>query len=596
MALSQAMTFLQAGQLDEAEALFRRILAANPNTLEALHYYGVLLDQTGRPDKAERMIRKAIKLRPDYAEAYNNLGKVMHGQMRFAEEVTCYRKALAINDGYPETHCNLGYALRELGRMEEAKACFRRVLELQPGHPRARFALCVCELPILYTDTEALRASRKNYRQALTELEAYCEDAALRPALWPGVGTSHPFFLSYQGEVDREEQRAYGRIVAGVMTAAFPNATAAPPAPPGPGEKIRVGVVCGLFSSHSVWKLPTRGWVEQMDRSRFQLFGYHTRSTTDEETAVARRLMDRFVQGPLSVQDWCREIRSDRPHVLIYPEIGMEAMSARLAALRLAPVQCTSWGHPDTSGLPTMDYYLSSDLMEPADADAHYSEKLIRLPNLSVYFEPPEFRPVPISRRKLGLRDGAVVYWCCQSLKKYLPDYDTVFPRIAARMPDSQFVFLSYGRGDLVDTLFKERLERAFAAHGLKAADYCHMLPKLTFDQFVAAAGLVDVGLDSIGWSGCNSTLESIVHNLPIVTLPGTTMRARHTAAILRMMGVTDTIVDSLDDYVELAVRLGGDPDFRKTVSRRMGEGRPRLYRDDSCVRGLEAFLIKVVG
>src|SRR5450755_3965716 len=118
-------------------------------------------------------------------------------------------------------------------------------------------------------------------------------------------------------------------------------------------------------------------------------------------------------------------------HVLIYPEIGMDKVSAQLAAQRLAAVQCASWGHPVTSGFPTIDYFISSDLMEPADAADHYCERLVRLPNLSIHYEPSDIAPDGIDRMQLGLRAGAVGFWCGQSLPKYMPQFDEVFARIA---------------------------------------------------------------------------------------------------------------------------------------------------------------------
>src|SRR6185312_13619446 len=127
----------------------------------------------------------------------------------------------------------------------------------------------------------------------------------------------------------------------------------------------------------------------------------------DAATEQALALCDRFVQGPLAIDRWRQTILDDGPHVLIYPEVGMDAVTAKLAAQRLAPVQCNSWGHPDTSGFPTLDYYLSSELMEPSESQAHYTERLVQLPNLSIYYEPLDLQPIPISRAKLGLRSAA---------------------------------------------------------------------------------------------------------------------------------------------------------------------------------------------
>jgi predicted O-linked N-acetylglucosamine transferase (SPINDLY family) len=277
--------------------------------------------------------------------------------------------------------------------------------------------------------------------------------------------------------------------------------------------------------------------------------------------------------------------------VLIYPEVGMDRIATLLAAQRLAAVQCNSWGHPDTSGFPTLDYFLSSDLMEPADGQDHYTERLIRLPNLSVYCEPVDPPVHALHREDFGLRPEAVIYWCGQSLYKYLPQFDAVFPRIAREVGDCQFVFIRYARGATVTDLFRERLGRAFAASGLSADHHCIFLPQMEERDFVAMGSLCDVFLDSIGWSGCNSTLESLAHGLPIVTIPGTLMRGRHSAAILGMMGVTETIAETVDGYVSTAIRLAKDSSWRAAVQRQIADNKHKLYRDNACIAALERFL-----
>jgi predicted O-linked N-acetylglucosamine transferase (SPINDLY family) len=281
--------------------------------------------------------------------------------------------------------------------------------------------------------------------------------------------------------------------------------------------------------------------------------------------------------------------------VLIYPEVGMHPLAARLAAQRLAPVQCNSWGHPDTSGFPTLDYYLSSALMEPPEADEHYTEALIRLPNLSIYYEPVAVEPARLERAELGLRPDATVYWCCQSLFKYLPQYDEVFPRIARATEDSQFVFLETGMGRHVTILFQERLRRAFSDFGLDPKRHCVFLSYMPTESFHGAMACCDVFLDSIGWSGCNSTLESLSGDMPIVTMRGGLMRGRHSAAILEMMGLTETIADGIDDYVATATRLARDPAWRAELRRKTAERKHRIWRDRTCIAALEDFLEQAV-
>ena len=164
-----------------------------------------------------------------------------------------------------------------------------------------------------------------------------------------------------------------------------------------------------------------------------------------------------------------------------------------------------------------------------------------------------------MTREELGLRPNATAYWCAQSLFKYLPQHDEVFPRIAREAGDCQFVFIRHF-GREVTELFQKRLDRAFAAAGLKADDHCVFLDGMEMSRFAAASAQCDLMLDSIGWSGGNTTLEALAQDLPVVTFEGELMRGRVSAGILRMMGMPETIAETIDDYVALAVRMGRDP------------------------------------
>ncbi|HEY2137099.1 MAG TPA: hypothetical protein VGH49_14500 [Xanthobacteraceae bacterium] len=447
----------------------------------------------------------------------------------------------------------------------------------------------MAQLPILYAEASEIGECRAGYAAWLKRLCADVGRAGAPAALCDAIGSHQPFYLAYQGENDRELQASYGALVSRIMAAKFDPPVLPPP--PAADEPVRLGIVSAFFRQHSNWKIPIKGWLGGLDRRRFRVFGYYVGTDADAETEAAAGLCERFVRGPRSLDDWRRTIMADAPHILLYPEIGMDKMTAQLAAQRLAVVQGSSWGHPVTSGFPTVDFFLSSDLMEPPDGQAHYSERLVRLPNLSIYYEPPAVRPVALDREALGLRSGAVVYWGCQSLPKYLPQFDAVFARIAGEVGDCQFVFIEFAGGAHVTELFRARLDRAFAALGLRAAEHCVVLPRLDPDRFVAALGRCDIVLDSIGWSGCNSTLESLAHDLPIVTLAGTQMRGRHTAAILAMMGLGDMVASTLDEYIATAVRLGRNADERAAAAARVAANKHRVYRDRACIAALEEFL-----
>src|SRR5229473_5290768 len=582
-------TIKQLGQLEEAVFHYRRALALMPNFAEAHNNLSNALRELGRFDEAVDHCQRALALKPNFAGAHNNLGNALRELGRLDEALAHYERALAIDPRFAPAHYNCGVALRSKGKIADARASFERALKIRPDFLEAKFALCMAQLPILCADEPEIARARADYRQHLIALRDDVERSRSPGDLAEAVGAHQPFYLAYQGGNDRDLQALYGSLVCRIMAARYP--PGAPPAPPREGEPVRVGIVSGFLRRHSNWKIPIKGWLGQLDRRRFQMFGYHTGAERDAETKTAAALCERFVEGPLPLDRWRQSILEDAPHVLIYPELGMDPRCAQLAAQRLAPVQCASWGHPETSGFPTIDYFLGSELMEPADAQDHYTEHLVRLPNLSIYYEPADAEPAVVDRVELGLRATAKVYWCGQSLSKYLPQHDPVFPRIAREAGDCQFAFVEFQGAAHVTDLFRTRLDRAFAAFGMRAAEYCVFLPRLDPDRFLAAMGQCDVFLDSIGWSGCNSTLESLAHDLPIVTMTGPLMRGRHTAAILRRMEIVDTTAATLDEYVSTAVRLAKDGPLRTALKTRIARTKRRVYRDAACIAALEDFL-----
>ena len=582
-----------AGRKPDAEKHYRSAISLRPDFVDAHLHLAALLQGIDRLPEALAHAERAVTLRPDSAGARNNLGNILRIMGRRDEAIAQYETAIRIDPDSFMPHYNCGVALRGETRIAEARAHFARAFALKPNFLEAELALCMAELPALYEHESEIAERRGAYASRLARLSADVESARAPAVLADAIGSHQPFYLPYQGRDDRELQTLYGSLVCKIMAARYPAAVL--PRPPAPQEPIRLGIVSGFFRQHSNWKIPIKGWLKMLDRDRFHVSGYYTSPDRDGETDAAAEICDRFVQGPMSLDAWRRTMLDDAPHVLIFPEIGMDKVSAQLAAQRLAAVQCASWGHPVTSGFPTIDYFISCDLMEGTGAETHYSERLIRLPNLSIYYEPSDVPPVGIDRAQLGLRDDAVVYWCCQSLPKYLPQFDEVFARIAAEVPDCQFSFIEFGGGRGVTAIFRARLERAFEAVGLNAGDHCVFLPRLAPDRFVAAIGQCDVVLDSIGWSGCNSILESLVHNLPIVTFAGEMMRGRHTAAILEMMGIGATTARTIDDYVSIAGLLGRDAAKRTELSAEIANKKHRVYRDRDCITALEAFLERAV-
>jgi protein O-GlcNAc transferase len=591
----------QLGKLSEAESLYKQVLEIQPNHLFAQVSYSELLQAQSRFDEAIVAYQKVLNLKPNSivaAGTLNNLGNIFKEQSQLERAVNCYQQALQLDPSQPSFYLNLGTALCDQGQLEAGIDAFEQALNIQPDFAPSIFSSCMSQLAIIYSTVNEITLRRNNYEQRLQYLANHYQVASLeeRKDAAKAIGLIQPFYLAYQGLNDRSLQLLYGQIIAQLMSSQYPQ-WSQPIAIPqlAANEKIRIGFVSKFFYNHSNWKIPIQGWVQNLDRSEFELFAYHTDSKRDRETKKAAQLFDKFTQNSLQLEQWCELIQKDNLHILIFPEFGMDSITLQLGCLRLAPIQISSWGHPNTSGLPTIDYYLSSDLMEPENAQEHYTEQLVRLPNLSIHYSPLAIQPQAIAKNQIGIGDDEIMYWCCQSLYKYLPQHDDVFPRIASDLPKCKFVFLEAPQGKYITEIFRQRLNNAFEALGLNYQDYCLFLPRMDTSTFAATTASSDVFLDSIGWSGCNSTLESIAHNIPVVTLPGELMRGRHTLAMLKMMGIEETIAATKEDYVKIAVRLGQDVAYRQHISKLVASNKHKLYGDLKPVRALEEFFFKAV-
>ncbi|NWF76293.1 MAG: tetratricopeptide repeat protein [Nitrospirae bacterium] len=629
--IQSAFENYQSGNLKEAERICRKILIEQPDNIDVLRLLGAIYYQIKDYTSAKYYFREAIQINHHDAISYYNLGILMHEEGHLEEAISYYVKAIQLNSNIAEINYNLGVAYQEKEEFDEAVSCFQKTLSLNPRYADAYYNLgtiwkqrgllneaiafydqalfyapnyalplwarCMSQLPEIYHNEEQIQACRGKYYNELIKLQNNIPlkspqdiDIAAR-----SVGSQTPFLLACQGLNNRELQSIYGNIVCKIMGLRYPQFARCTDKPRYVhGEKLRVGIISSFFYWHSVWKIPLRGWVENIDRKRFSLYGYYTGKVREKVTEDAEQYFTNFVQGIYSIEELCQIIRNDNLHVIIYPEIGMDPLIVRLAALKLAPVQCVSLGHPDTSGFPTIDYYLSSDLMEPSDADEHYTERLIRLPNLGFYYIPFEFSTVNINRQTFGLSKDSVLYLCSHSLFTYLPQYDMVFPMIAKKVRNCKFLFIC-NKSDLITKQFRLRLSQIFNQFGLNADDFVVFLPRLNQEQYYGLNSISDIFLDSIGWSANNSTFEAIACNLPVVTFPGSLMRQRHCAAILTMMQMQETISKSVDEYVEIAVSLGNNIELRKNLADRIKEKKHLIYYDRTCITALEDFLVSVV-
>ncbi|WP_168175287.1 glycosyltransferase family 41 protein [Synechococcus sp. 65AY6Li] len=623
----------QAGDLRTAEAIYSEILVEFPDQADALHLLGTVAHAKGEGEWAAALIAEAIELNPRVALYHHNLGVVYESLGQLEKALSCYRQSLSLNPkaylsafqagkilvnlgrheeaisllgsllenpdplaGIPlaEVHFYLGMAHREQGEHGPALAHLEKAVALDPNLVQARW-LYHLYLPAIYQDEQKLHSFRSRFVEHLDRLieETPLDTQEQRQLAFLGSSWGTPHHLQYQGYNDLELQKKYAQFVQRIVQSCYPNWQCLPRQP---GDPLRVGFVSASMRACSYSRL-SLGWVKYLKASAewpFQVFAYHLDPRVDFMTEQYRQYADVFRHIPTGFEEAARQILQDQLDVLVYLEIGLSPLILQLASLRLAPVQCSTWAHPITSGLSTIDYFLSSDLMEPEDGQAHYSETLVRLPRLGTCFEKPVLPPQRRYRQDFGLHQDAVVYLTCQYLGKYLPQYDYLFPAIARQVPSAQFVFLALPNA-AIGRQFWQRLSQAFSAWGLAIENHCRLLPQLDHQDYLDLNRCADVMLDSYGWSGGITTLEAVAAGLPVVTCPGRFLRGRHTYAILKRMGLDLLIAQDLQRYEELAVQLGRDPQFRQQISQQIQQRRDLLFEDRDCVAALAHFLRQAV-
>ena len=624
-----AIVFERRDELTEALACYERALAKAPHLVEAwvgrgsvqttLNRFEVALEcfDTAlklRPGDAAVLTRKALvllvmehalesldcveaalQIEPSSAQTHNIRAGALRRLGRHSEALQSLDRALALNPDHVDAWCNRGMILHETGDFEGAVAAYQRALDLNPDNIQARTRLLSRLIPSVPLSEEEVRRARSAFDVRILELETWLQ--ARPPGLADAliVAQQQFFYLAYQEISNRPLLERYRTAGAARLAELEPLISAHPRVPPVTAERatqrLQVGFVSAHVHDHSVFNAILRGWLQHLDHDRFELALFSVGQKQDAMSRVAAANVDHVEIGARPVVDWVRVIRSRALDALIFPEIGMNETTLALAGVRLAPRQFAAWGHPETSGLPTIDGYLSSELFEPPHAQAHYTERLLRLPNLGVHCRPYGIASAAVDLEGLGIsRDGPLLL-CPGVPFKYRPQDDGVLVEIARRLGRCTLVFFRHEVPELSHKL-QARISTAFRSAGLDPVSYLVWIPWLPRDAFFGLLRQADVYLDTIGFSGFNTVMQAIECHLPCVTYEGQFMRGRLGSGILRRLGLTELVTVEKTQYVELAVNLAGNVEYRAKVREAIRCSESTAYADMLAVGALANILL----
>lgn len=479
----------------------------------------------------EQAARRALQLRPRHPEALARLGRVAWMAGAHGDAAQLLGEAAASAPQHPGIALWLGHALEDAGDAEGAADAYRRAHALLPDEPyiaaqRLAWQRRLCD----WQDVDAL--SRQ-----------------VRDAVAGGRGAVEPFaFLSE--DASAAEQLACARLRA----AQFSGVRPLPPTPVRQRGPLRIGLLSNGFGAHPTGLL-TVAVFEQLRQDPaldIHLFAL-TRddgSPIRQRLCAATRLHD--VAG-LRHADVAARIRGEGVDVLFDLRGWGGGGVPEVLALRPAPVQVNWLAYPGTSGAPWMDVVLADDFVLPAALEAHFSERVVRLPRA---FQPSDntrvLQPAP-SRAACGLPGHGVVFCCFNNSYKLNPRSMARAFQVLQGVPGSVLWLLSGpGRADA-------RLRDAARAAGVDPARLVFMA-KLPHAQYLARYALADLFLDTHPYNAHTTASDALWAGCPVLTCPGDTFAARVAGSLNHHLGLHAMNVADDAAFITRAIALGNDP------------------------------------
>ena len=588
-----ATACLQTGKTEDALAAARSAIALQRNYVNAYHTAASALLQMGETAQAIKSLQQAIHLQPDYTDAWLMLARIYRQQQAIQPALEALQRALAVAPARLDAQIMLGELYSSSGDIGAARRTYAHILAQHPNHLETAMRQALL-LPVAYASADEIVTVRNNLARALEELTArQREFDTLPPTDRLRQIQYSNFYLAYQGKNDLALQRRFAAFQQSVLKPILPTYFQHRAQKPVAGRRVRVGFVSRFFYDSTAGNYFAR-WVTDLDRAKFEVHVFYTHTSNDQLTAQIRARADVFAPFEPDFAALAKQIADSDLDILVYPELGMDAKVFTLAALRLAPVQVCGWGHPVTTGHNSIDYFLSCAAMEPDDAAQHYHERLALLPGLGTRYVLPSLSRDFQSQQRADyqLPVDKNLYLVPQSLFKIHPDNDTLLVEIVAHDPDGVLVFFA-GQAVAAQKIFMARLMRAFAAKGLATQGRVKILPDVSHADYQRINALCDVMLDTLHWSGGNTSLDALALGLPIVTLPGEFMRGRQSMAMLRLMGLDELIAKNADEYVMIATGIARSADRRRELSQRIFAAHAKLFDDPAPAAAFAEFLLR---
>jgi len=561
-------TLLSLGRPGDAEASYRLALEINPNSCTTHYNLGNILRALGRLDEAKTSYQQALEINPNFAEAHGNLGSIFHELERLDMAKACYQRALEIKPNVAEAHYNLGNISKKLAHLDDAKASFRKAHQL--GFKSA-YTLEALMLPTIMGTRQEMLESRMEFERNLDKLIA---DNVTLDDLRSTIEETN-FYLAFHGLNDRDLQIKVAKYYEQARPSLLYTAPHCTQPKPVTQEKIRIGFLSKFLYNHSV-SLCFSKIIEILSlKGQYEV-------TLISSSPIDEKIYSEFIGTRMRLPNELKLARQQLAEleldILVYLDIGMEPLSYFLAFSRLARTQCVLAGHPVTTGIANMDYFLSTSLMEPPDATEHYSEKLALLPSPLFYFAHPVLPATLKTHTELGLPEDRHIYMCPMRLQKLHPDFDEAISRILQLDANGIVVLFE----DIVLPFGKEVLIKRFKQTiPTEIQERIVFLPWVKDSaDFINTIAAADVILDPFHFGIGSTAIMIYATGTPLVTKQGAFLRGRVGAGFCKMLDLTECIAEDTESYAQKAVEIANDQVLRKKISTKILQNNSILFEN----------------
>ncbi|MFO1320454.1 MAG: tetratricopeptide repeat protein [Burkholderiales bacterium] len=551
---TEADQLFDANRIPEAGAAYRALLDRYPNYGRAWNNLGLCLRVSGRLAEAHDAFVRASSHSPGLPAVWVNLAAMQEERGVPDRALESLQRALAIDPTYREALNNAAQLLATLGRFRAAESLFRNGLVRYADDAGLHFNLGLT------------LARQARIDEALAELRTAVE----RDLATPSTGSGYLMALNYSDRLEPSWVRQeHERLV---LSWARSSVADAPIRRSGRSGPLRVGYVSPDFGYHVI-SFFIEPVLAAHDRSRVEPICYFS---GEREDAQCERIKRRGVGwrhlAGLDASAVAQEMRKDELDVVVDLAGHTGGHLLHVLAARVAPVQVTWLGYPNTTGVPAMDYRLTDQVADPPGmTDAFHSETLYRLDRAFLVYQPrPEAPPVgppPVLSR------GWVTFASFNNFAKVSPTTLTLWARILSRVPGARLLVKSKG---LDEPDLARDVRQRFGDLGGDAARLDLEGQQPGFDQHLARYGDVDIALDSFPYGGTTTTCEALWMGVPVVSLAGRVHAARVGASLLTQVGHPEWIASTAERYVDIAVALAEDPAalarFRRALRNEMRE------------------------